>query len=472
MHSNKKKIVSWILFLLYCVLILFLFFHHENWRDEAQAYLLCRDMNFKELFLNVHYEGHPILYYALLYPFVKMGVGIKIVNIFSLVFMISSVYLLLFRLKTSNAVKGLILFSYPVLYEFSVIGRSYSLIFFLLMCYAFFYPMRHQHPIWFVIILGLLLNTHLLLFGFVGMNFFLLLYELYFTKLSKKEKKYLYYGIAILFLFGLFFFWQFYPVLLPNDGLRMNEEFTIFGCFSFLMVLLSFMTGYYTLWGAILSFLIQCVILVFMFQKKKEIFFLYFGSLFFMAFLLKYVLGGISIYHMASAYSLFFSCLIIFEQEIPWQKFCFLSLMVLSSLVALKAGIYDVFYPYSHSVEAATFIKKNIDPSDTIICNCDHMCSSLIPYVSNPFYFTNTKENFTYLVWKQKRDDIPNFGEIGDYIQTQNQVYYIYTGYNPEDILIVDYLKQNYSIELIYESQGTSYTEEDYQIYRIGNMLY
>ena len=61
--SKNKKIVSWIIFALFLVITFILSLYHENWRDEAQAYLLCRDMNLLEIFKNVHYEGHPILYY-------------------------------------------------------------------------------------------------------------------------------------------------------------------------------------------------------------------------------------------------------------------------------------------------------------------------------------------------------------------------------------------------------------------------
>src|SRR5690242_15839774 len=41
--------------------------HHEPWADEAQAWQLARNLPLHDLFLtNLHYEGHPILWYVLL----------------------------------------------------------------------------------------------------------------------------------------------------------------------------------------------------------------------------------------------------------------------------------------------------------------------------------------------------------------------------------------------------------------------
>ena len=44
--KNKKNIA----FFLYTIITFILIFFHENWRDEAQAWLLARDCNIFELF--------------------------------------------------------------------------------------------------------------------------------------------------------------------------------------------------------------------------------------------------------------------------------------------------------------------------------------------------------------------------------------------------------------------------------------
>ena len=42
--------------------------HHELWRDEAQAWLIARDVPLSRLFAELHYEGHPALWFLLLKP--------------------------------------------------------------------------------------------------------------------------------------------------------------------------------------------------------------------------------------------------------------------------------------------------------------------------------------------------------------------------------------------------------------------
>ena len=43
--NNKKNII----FIIYSIFTFTLIFFHENWRDEAQAWLLARDCNILEL---------------------------------------------------------------------------------------------------------------------------------------------------------------------------------------------------------------------------------------------------------------------------------------------------------------------------------------------------------------------------------------------------------------------------------------
>lgn len=470
MSFNKRKWITIGLFALYCVGILFMFFHHENWRDEAQSYLLCRDMNLWQIFQNAHYEGHPIFYYLLLYPFVKLGVGPSIVNIFSAFFMILSMYLLLFKIPGRDWIKFCILFSYPVLYEFSVVGRSYSLIFFLLTLYVWIFPYRKEKPILLAVILGLLLNTHLLMFGFVGFHVFgFYFYEIYFSKNDSSVRKKMYQALAVLGFFGILFYGQFYPVLVPNDGLRMNTEFSLSNFVIFFFSFLAGQTCNYSFLSVFVTFGILVFVLFWMFRSNRFVFWMFLCSSFFMAFLLDFVLGGASIYSSALVYSLFLFCVFLLSSDITKPFLIGLSILsICSCFTVYKAYSFDYLYPYSNGIETAKYIQKEVEGHAIILCNCDHMCSSLIPYTSNRFYHPNSKEFFTYIVWKAKRDDMPVMREIGEFVDSHDLVYYVYTNYNWEDNLIVDYLDQNYQLDLVYSSSLKSYSFEDYRIYKIG----
>ena len=57
---RRDLILGGILLAFLCVNMVFLL-HHENWRDEAQAWLLARDLSVPELIEQMSYEGHPCL---------------------------------------------------------------------------------------------------------------------------------------------------------------------------------------------------------------------------------------------------------------------------------------------------------------------------------------------------------------------------------------------------------------------------
>lgn len=56
-----------------------MYFFHELWYDEIQAYMLAKDASWIDLIFNVtHLEGQPLLFSMLLAIFAKTGVPMKI----------------------------------------------------------------------------------------------------------------------------------------------------------------------------------------------------------------------------------------------------------------------------------------------------------------------------------------------------------------------------------------------------------
>jgi len=104
-----------------------LILNHEPWRDELQAVLLAqRSATLAELFTNLHYEGHPALWYLLLRPLAPLGplATLKIVEIAVALATIAIVWM---RAPFGAWTRLLILASYPILFEWGTIARSYSL---------------------------------------------------------------------------------------------------------------------------------------------------------------------------------------------------------------------------------------------------------------------------------------------------------------------------------------------------------
>jgi len=120
----------WPEFLL-CLLVglqLWLIVGHSPWRDELQAYLLVRDSSgIGGLFANLHYEGHPGLWYLVLGVFEAMIRSPAALKAAQILIALSVAALVWLRAPFPPWLKLLILAGYFPLLEYGVIARSYGL---------------------------------------------------------------------------------------------------------------------------------------------------------------------------------------------------------------------------------------------------------------------------------------------------------------------------------------------------------
>jgi hypothetical protein len=138
-------------------------FRHELWRDETQAWLLARDSaSVLDLFRNTHYEGHPLLWHYCLYALSRLSHSLLMMQGFNLLIAIGSAALLVKKSPFSLVQKGLMIFGYFSLYEYTLISRSYGLGIFLALLFCALYCRRRPAYWVLVLVLGLLANTSLL----------------------------------------------------------------------------------------------------------------------------------------------------------------------------------------------------------------------------------------------------------------------------------------------------------------------
>ena len=81
--ENSKKI-NFIILFVYLFITIFALFHHEIWRDEAQAWCLVRDLNFFEIVNNIKIEGHPCIWYLILFPLTRLHLPVESMQILSI----------------------------------------------------------------------------------------------------------------------------------------------------------------------------------------------------------------------------------------------------------------------------------------------------------------------------------------------------------------------------------------------------
>lgn len=138
----------------------FLAINHEPWRDEAQSWLISRDSHsLSNLFHWMGYEGTPALWHILIYPLTQLGLPYESMFLFHLLLSLLAAVLFLFYSPFPQAQKTLAVFGYFLLYEYTVIARSYVLVVILLFSIATVYQTRFSRPLTFATLIALLANT-------------------------------------------------------------------------------------------------------------------------------------------------------------------------------------------------------------------------------------------------------------------------------------------------------------------------
>lgn len=133
---------------------------HEPWADEAQAWLLARDLSVPSLLFHfLRREGHPALWYLLLWGPTHLHVSYAILNWISALIALAGIWVLLRLAPFPFYLRALLPFTFFLGYQYSVVARSYVLFPLLSFLAAHFY--RQRKPMSLAIALGLLANVSL-----------------------------------------------------------------------------------------------------------------------------------------------------------------------------------------------------------------------------------------------------------------------------------------------------------------------
>ena len=166
LRGEDPPIVAVALIVVFAIVAAIGLFHHEMWRDEYQAWLVARDAHsIPQLFANLRYEGNPALWHLLLYGLTAFTSDPRAMQVLNYVLAIGAVAVISFRAPFPGLWKVLHVFGYYVLFEFTLISRSYALGCLLTVAACALYPTRHTRPIRFAVVLALLANTHV--FGLI-----------------------------------------------------------------------------------------------------------------------------------------------------------------------------------------------------------------------------------------------------------------------------------------------------------------
>jgi len=414
---KKEKIFIFATLFVFIALAIIKIIYHEPWRDEAQAWLLARDLNIMELFKNMKYEGHPILWHMLL----------KVLQIFKLPYVsemilhallnIIAVYLILAKIKMNKLLKILFVFSDIVAFEYLVIARSYVLILLIMVLIAIMYKNRFKNYIKYSILIILLANTSLHALGIATALTILYGFEIVRKYKSKEinKKDVILRAICITLILisitGILLMLRNEETKgnlsnkisyrINNDSMGLIEDglntygkgFTgDIGIDDNIVLLLGF---FMVIYGYML------------FHKKLEILFIYiFSSGFLYAIFVFINFSGTRHAYLYVLIFMFCIWLTPYYEEEKEDALNYLILYATLFLLVIVGSINsykDYINTFSDGRNLARFIKENNYEDYTIISYESAMISACLPYFENKQIWCIEDENYhTYMPWTDK----------------------------------------------------------------------
>jgi len=166
---KKRDLFDFLCIAVYAILTLAVVLHHEAWRDEAQTWLVVRDSGFLDMFFHqIRWQGHPFLWYLILFPLAKAGLPFLTQQIVHWVIAVAAVFVFVRFSPFPWFVRYIFPFGLFMFHEYVVISRNYGLATLILFIAAAFYPKRLRRPLVYALIIFCLFNSHYFLFSAAG----------------------------------------------------------------------------------------------------------------------------------------------------------------------------------------------------------------------------------------------------------------------------------------------------------------
>lgn len=456
LHTSLQKLKSpTVVLFLFTLLGGFALSQHAFWRDEANPWLIARDSStWGELWQNVRYEGHPILWYLCLVALNYTTHSIFSMQIFHLLLGIGAIFVFWFYSPFKPLEKLLFTFGYFPFYEYLVISRNY--VFGLLGSFLFcaILPSRKNTYIPIALVLGLTANSHayaLFIAIFLGFTLFL---EFVFD--SQHRQHYFQRSRRFDLLLSVAIFLSsaclaIYMILPPSDSLLHGGESFFLG-FDMHRILWSIgrISGAYLLllpkassWFDLIlvdSLILGVVLLVTISLLKKPyalcFYLLATSSITFIFFYGKY-LGGFR--HFGSLYVVLIVSLWMSthfqENDVLFKYFnprlvkvstklfhwVFLAILTIHLLTGIALNIRDLFVPWSASRATATYMLEEGLEKEFIVASLDSHMAPLSGYLDRKLYYPEIESMGSFTLFLKTR-------QIVDIATILNQTSEILTG--------------------------------------------
>ncbi|HEY3500001.1 MAG TPA: hypothetical protein VGK73_35170 [Polyangiaceae bacterium] len=413
--TEHRALLAGIL-IVYASLVAWLAYHHEPWRDEADAWLMARDASLGELLHIMGAAGTPSLWYFLQIPFAKLGAPFAVQAALNWLVSVVAAGLFLFHARLPLAIRVLFLFGYFMAFEYSVVARSYALSLALLFAAAALYRNRERHPVLFGAAVGLAANTNVHSFFIANALAALLLWECLRARFRAPQRTALLVASAGILA-------AFLQLLPPKDG-QMTSFFASFGPGNLVRgVKLAFVPTQYGTWAFVLGLAALASSLLTLLARPKA---LLFAALAYTAFGYLFVFKYVSFTrHFGFILVILLLALWLAEEEpendwvarlvpsperrVQLQRAAFALLgtsLALSVYFAAVTWRADLTKHFSDAPDMAAYLKQNGLDRRRIASNPAGWGTSILAYFPNlAFYYPALGETRTHMKWDKSYND-------------------------------------------------------------------
>lgn len=489
--QKTDKAILAAVFLGYLIFNGILLARHELWRDEANVWLMAKELSPMQLFSEIKYQGHPCLWYLLIMPFAKAGLPFRTISFISYAIMAVSAGLFLFKAPLGKIVKAAAVFSPIFTYYYAEIARNYCLIALLLILLALCYPKRNEKCILYGLLLGLLVQSDVVILMAAGMISLMWLCENLWVCIKKRMIAPLLNILKGLWipLFSLFLLIaQFYRVsdspVFQISSYGFMELIREIRNYSYWILIR--LTGRKEIFCQIFLLLFSVLLLVVSIRLKN----IWAAAVVAAAYLFEAVFSVIvyqlHVWHfIALCFVMLWTVWVLYlqkEEKEPSGKIAGIALLGMQVLIVILSGcmfmrwndkeeasslenaLYGV---YSDGVYAAEYIKENISPDALVVSVNVPYASTVLAYLPEySFYFAGNGQKESYADWSSEQERRISFEELIKWVKTSfpgKSVFYLLDS-KGSCLTEADGLSE---CEVLYQTAGETARGEEYTIYRI-----
>lgn len=452
---------------------------HENTRDEAQAWLLARDLGLSGLVRQMAYEGHPCLWHLLLMPLAKTGMPYISMNILSIGMTLIAVALLFRKSNLPLPILATAVFSAPFLYYLPIFSRNYCLIAPVLFMNACLYPDRRSRPLLYGLSIALLVQTHIMMLGMAGVLSLIWLMEALRAYGRDRDGARLMRqgaGLALPLL-------SLVLLIVQLRGMRASSAFptgesvrlsSLFQWFMENAAKVGWLAG-----ALVPLFLAAVLVMIALLMRRtaknpealKLILTFLLGSVSMLAVLLLAQHINLQKVSVLFPMMLWLVWLLWPMLPTPGARVHLKAVYALACLPMLAIHVFstvpDVLYSVSDSRNCAEFIQQNVPEEAQIVSLRDPHAAALLPYMKRRTFFSAVRgEPVSYATWETVDRAMGGIEDVKAWMAREHpgdrEVVLLTAGKAAE-------LEDHPEVTLMYQTQGALYdSDERYCVYRIA----